>query len=64
MQRIAALTLALNACAFASATHAQPASTSAVPAYPAKTVRVVCPWPPGGLIDVVGRIVFIGPAPK
>ena len=26
--------------------------------YPSKTVRVVCPWPPGGLIDVVGRIVF------
>jgi tripartite-type tricarboxylate transporter receptor subunit TctC len=26
--------------------------------YPAKTVRVICPWPAGGLIDVVGRIVF------
>lgn len=36
------------------------ASTSAVraQAYPAKTVRVICPWPAGGLIDVVGRIVF------
>ena len=35
-------------------------STSAVHAqsYPAKTVRVVCPWPAGGLVDVAGRIVF------
>jgi tripartite-type tricarboxylate transporter receptor subunit TctC len=27
-------------------------------AYPAKPVRVVIPWPAGGLTDVVGRIVF------
>jgi len=27
-------------------------------AYPAKLVRVVIPWPPGGSNDVVGRIVF------
>ena len=27
-------------------------------AYPAKTVRVVCPWPASGLVDVAGRIVF------
>ena len=27
-------------------------------AYPAKPVRVVIPWPPGGSNDVVGRIVF------
>ena len=26
--------------------------------YPAKPVRVVIPWPPGGLIDTVGRIVL------
>jgi tripartite-type tricarboxylate transporter receptor subunit TctC len=26
--------------------------------YPSKTVRVVCAWPAGGLVDVVGRIVF------
>lgn len=26
--------------------------------YPAKTVRVVVPWPPGGLVDTVGRIVM------
>jgi tripartite-type tricarboxylate transporter receptor subunit TctC len=27
-------------------------------AYPAKTVRVVIPWPPGGSNDVVGRMVM------
>jgi tripartite-type tricarboxylate transporter receptor subunit TctC len=26
--------------------------------YPAKTVRVVTPWPAGGLTDIAGRIVF------
>jgi tripartite-type tricarboxylate transporter receptor subunit TctC len=25
--------------------------------YPAKPVRVIVPWPPGGLVDVTGRIV-------
>ena len=27
-------------------------------AYPAKTVRVLIPWPPGGSNDIVGRVVF------
>jgi tripartite-type tricarboxylate transporter receptor subunit TctC len=27
-------------------------------AYPSKPVRVIIPWPPGGLTDVAGRIVF------
>lgn len=35
---------------------AQPAG-NVVGAYPAKPVRVVIPWPPGGSNDVVGRIV-------
>ena len=35
---------------------AAPASVAQV--YPAKTVRVVIPWPPGGSNDVVGRIVM------
>ena len=45
--------VALNA--LASASHAQAPATAT---YPVKTVRVVVPWPPGGLVDVVGRIVF------
>ena len=27
-------------------------------AYPAKPVRVIIPWPPGGANDIVGRVVF------
>ena len=34
------------------------ANGASAQAYPAKTVRVVIPWPPGGLIDTVGRIVL------
>lgn len=37
---------------------AQSASTGAASVYPAKPVRVVIPWPPGGSNDVVGRIVM------
>ncbi|MGH8619800.1 MAG: Bug family tripartite tricarboxylate transporter substrate binding protein [Burkholderiales bacterium] len=31
---------------------------AAAQTYPAKTVRVITPWPTGGLTDVVGRLVF------
>ena len=31
--------------------------TAFAQAYPAKTVRVVIPWPPGGSNDIVGRII-------
>ena len=34
------------------------AGFAAAQAYPAKTVRVLIPWPPGGSNDIVGRIVF------
>jgi tripartite-type tricarboxylate transporter receptor subunit TctC len=37
---------------------AQPASTGSGQAYPAKAVRVVIVFPPGGATDIVGRIVF------
>ncbi|HTD89719.1 MAG TPA: tripartite tricarboxylate transporter substrate binding protein, partial [Burkholderiales bacterium] len=37
---------------------AQTPSASSTPAWPAKPVRVVIPWPPGGSNDVVGRIVM------
>jgi len=34
------------------------AGVAAAQNYPAKTVRVVIPWPPGGSNDIVGRVVF------
>jgi len=54
------LTVAVAAVLLAGAgsVHAQTAATGSGQAYPAKTVRVVIPWPAGGLTDVVGRIVF------
>ena len=47
---IHATALLLAAATLATAAHAQN--------YPAKTVRVVTPWPAGGLTDIAGRIVF------
>ncbi len=46
----AAVASTVTLFAAAGALHAQ--------TYPTKSVRVVVPWPPGGLVDVVGRIVF------
>jgi tripartite-type tricarboxylate transporter receptor subunit TctC len=43
--------------AVASAATAQGPSTGSGQAYPAKPVRAIVPWPPGGASDVVGRIV-------
>lgn len=47
---------------FAAALLASTTLLSAAPVhaqnYPAKTVRVIIPWPPGGLTDIAGRLVF------
>ena len=43
----------LSGCALLCASGATVAQT-----WPAKPVRVVIPWPPGGSNDVVGRIVM------
>lgn len=39
---------ALAACALALAAHAQ---------YPNKPIKIVVPWPPGGAVDTIGRLV-------
>ena len=50
--RIASCLSVLAALALASTAHAQ--------RYPAKPVRLIVPFPPGGSSDVVGRIVVDG----
>ncbi len=42
----------------ALAATAWPLSSAVAQSWPARPVRVVIPWPPGGLTDVVGRIAF------
>ena len=36
---------------------AQTASATSVPAYPTKPIRMIIPFPPGGAVDAIGRIV-------
>ncbi len=53
MKKLLVATLLL----LAGAAHAQTAATGAAQAYPAKPIRMIVPAPPGGIIDVVGRLL-------
>ena len=44
-------------CAIACVVATGPAAAQ-TQSYPTKPVRVITPWPPGGLTDVAGRLVF------
>ena len=49
--------IATAALLLASAAHAQTPTTSSGQAYPVKPIRMVVPVPPGGIVDVVGRLL-------
>lgn len=53
MKKLLVATLLL----LAGAAHAQTTATGAAQAYPAKPIRMIVPAPPGGIIDVVGRLL-------
>jgi tripartite-type tricarboxylate transporter receptor subunit TctC len=57
MRAAFAILSAVAILAPAAGVWAQAPSTSSGQAYPAKPVRLLIPWPPGGANDVVGRIV-------
>src|SRR5258706_5497966 len=47
----------LAVAALCSDAVAQSASTSLLPAYPTKAIRLIVPFPPGGAVDAIGRII-------
>ena len=57
MFRLKPLSALLAAMMLASAASAQTASTGSGQAWPAKSVRVIVPFVPGGTADTLGRIV-------
>ena len=48
---------AIIACVAAGAVYAQSASTGSGQAYPTKPIRLIVPFPPGGAVDAIGRII-------
>jgi tripartite-type tricarboxylate transporter receptor subunit TctC len=51
------LMIALPACVLGGLSALQSPSLAAQPQWPARPVRMVIPWPPGGGTDILGRIV-------
>ncbi len=53
----ASITALLLILTFAPVAHAQSTSTGAVLAYPSKPIRIVVPYPAGGGIDIISRVI-------
>ena len=58
MYRYLTLIIAGIAMVAAGLAHGQAASTGSGQAYPARPVRVLIPFPPGGNVDVFGRVLW------